>query len=136
MLGAFGPIWLLAAAGYAAHRWRLLGDGAVAVLGWFVFHVAMPAALVVTLAARPLAGFDARPVAAFAASTALVIGAGWLGASRLFDRKPGERAIWGMTGGYVNSANLGSRSRCRYLAASRFWSRSCCCRCSSSRPSS
>ena len=25
----------------------------------------------------------------------------------MFDRKPGERAIWGMAAGYVNSANLG-----------------------------
>jgi malonate transporter len=36
-----------------------------------------------------------------------VIGAGWYGAGRWFGRKPGEQAIWGMAGGYVNSANLG-----------------------------
>jgi predicted permease len=107
MVGAFVPIWLLAAAGYAARRWRLLRPSAVTMLGWFVFHVAMPAALFVTLGRTPLAGFDARPLVAFAASTALVIGAGWYSAKRLFDRKPGERAIWGMAGGYVNSANLG-----------------------------
>ncbi len=36
-----------------------------------------------------------------------VIGAGWLLAGRLFRRGPGERTIWGMAAGYVNSANLG-----------------------------
>ncbi len=107
MLHAFVPIWLLVAAGYAARRWRLLGDGAVTVLGWFVFHLAMPAALFVTLARTPLAGFDGRALAAFGSSTVLVTGAGWYGAGRFFDRKPGERAIWGMASGYVNSANLG-----------------------------
>jgi malonate transporter len=107
LLHAFVPIWLVVAAGYAARRWRLLGDSAVTVLGWFVFHLAMPAALFVTLARTPLAGFDGRALAAFAASTVLVTGAAWYGAGRFFDRKPGERAIWGMASGYVNSANLG-----------------------------
>ncbi len=60
-----------------------------------------------TLAKTPLSGFALRPMAAFAASTAIVIGAGWYSAGRWFGRKPGERAIWGMAGGYVNSANLG-----------------------------
>jgi malonate transporter and related proteins len=107
MLHAFVPIWLLVAAGYAARRWRLLGESAATVLGWFVFHLAMPAALFVTLARTPLAGFDGRGLAAFGSSTLLVTGAGWYGAGRFFDRKPGERAIWGMASGYVNSANLG-----------------------------
>ncbi|HUZ54984.1 MAG TPA: AEC family transporter [Streptosporangiaceae bacterium] len=107
MLRAFEPIWLLVAAGYVARRWRLLGDSAATVLGWFVFHLAMPAALFVTLARTPLAGFDGRGLAAFGSSTILATGAGWYGAGRFFDRKPGERAIWGMASGYVNSANLG-----------------------------
>ena len=51
----------------------MLGDSAVTVLGWFVFHLAMPAALFVTMARTPLAGFDARPLAAFAA----IGGEGW-----------------------------------------------------------
>jgi predicted permease len=107
MLRAFEPIWLFAAAGYAARRWRLLGDRTVSWLGWFVFHLAMPVALFVRLSRTPLTGFDGRQLAAFVASTAVVIGAGWYGAGRLFDRKHGERAIWGMAGGYVNAANLG-----------------------------
>ena len=109
---AFVPIWLLVAAGYAARRWpvlgrRLLGDRLLAVLTWSVFHLAMPAALFVTLARTPLTGFDLRPLAAFAVSTALIIGPAWYLAGRIFDRKPGERAIWGTAAGYVNSANLG-----------------------------
>lgn len=77
------------------------------MLGQFVFHLAIPAALFVTLAKTPLSGFDLRSLAAFAVSTVLVIGFGWYVAARFFGRKPGERAIWGMAGGYVNSANLG-----------------------------
>jgi malonate transporter and related proteins len=107
ILSAFEPIWLFAGLGYAARRWRLLSEKAVTVLGWFVFHLAMPAALFVRLTKTPLAGFNARPLGAFAASTVLVIGLGWYAAGRFFDRKPGERAIWGMSGGYVNAANLG-----------------------------
>lgn len=107
MLHAFAPIWLLAAAGYAARRWELLSDKAVSVLGWFVFHLAMPAALYVRLAQTTLAGFDARQLAAFTVSLVLTIGAGWYCAARLFDRKRGERAVWGMASGYGNTANLG-----------------------------
>src|SRR5258707_14815512 len=67
----------------------------------------MPTALFVRLSRTPLTGFDGRQLAAFSASTAVVIGAGWDCAGRLFDRKHGERAIWGMAGGYGNPANLG-----------------------------
>jgi malonate transporter len=107
MLHAFAPIWLLAAAGYAARRWGLLGDKAVSVLGWFVFHLAMPAALYVRLAQTALTGFDGRQLAAFTVSLVLTIGAGWYVAARFFDRKRGERAVWGMASGYGNTANLG-----------------------------
>jgi predicted permease len=107
MLRAFEPIWLFATVGYAARWWRLLGDTAVSVLAWFVFHLAMPVALFVRLSGTALTGFDGRQLAAFAASTAVVIGAGWYCAGRFFDRKHGERAIWGMAGGCVNAANLG-----------------------------
>lgn len=107
MLRTFEPIWLLAAVGYAARRWRLLGDTAMSVLGWFVFHLAMLAALYVRLAQTTLTGFDARQLAAFTAGLVLTIGAGSYCAARFFDRKHGERAIWGMASGYGNTANLG-----------------------------
>lgn len=107
LVAAFGPIWILTGAGYLA-RWRgLLADNGAVVLGQFLFHIAIPAALFVTLAKTPLSGFAVRPLGAFAASTVAVIGAGWYVAGRWFGRKPGERAIWGMAAGYVNSANLG-----------------------------
>jgi predicted permease len=76
-------------------------------LGWFVFHLAMPAALFVTLSRANLTSFDIKPLIAFALSTALVVGVGWYVARRLFGRKPAEQAIWSMAAGYVNSANLG-----------------------------
>jgi len=107
LLAAFEPIWLLAGAGYLARRFGLLGDGADQVLGRFVFHLAMPAALFLTLSTMPLTHLANRGLLAFAGSTALVIGAGWLIAGRRFHRKPAERPIWGMAAGYVNSANLG-----------------------------
>ncbi len=107
MIAAFGPIWILTALGYAVRRAGLLDRSAASVLGRFVFHLTMPAALYLTLARLPLSGFEARSLAAFAVSTIVVIGTGWLLAGRLFHRRPGERAIWAMAAGYVNSANLG-----------------------------
>ena len=107
LIAAFGPIWILTGAGYLARRRGLLAENATVVLGQFLFHIAIPAALFVTLAKTPLSGFALRPLAAFAASTVIVTGAGWFVAGRWFGRKPGERAIWGMAAGYVNSANLG-----------------------------
>ena len=112
LVATFVPIWLLAAAGYAARWWRpfgrpVLGDRATAALGWFVFHLAVPATIYLTLAKSALAGFGGAPLAAFALSTAVVLGAGWVAAGKIFGRKPGERVIWAMAGGYVNSANLG-----------------------------
>ncbi|QDY07828.1 AEC family transporter [Micromonospora sp. HM134] len=107
LVSAFVPIWILTVIGYAACRWGLLGEAGAAVLGRFVFQLAMPAALFLALSRMPLSGFAGPPLLAFAASTAAVVGFGWFGASRLFGREPGERPIWGMAAGYVNSANLG-----------------------------
>ncbi|MBO4138910.1 AEC family transporter [Micromonospora tulbaghiae] len=107
LASAFVPIWILTAVGYAACRWDLLGEAAASVLGRFVFHLAMPAALFLALSRMPLSAFAGRSLLAFGVSTAAVVGFGWAGASRLFGREPGERPIWGMAAGYVNSANLG-----------------------------
>ncbi|MGA8112765.1 MAG: AEC family transporter [Actinocatenispora sp.] len=107
MLAAFGPIWILTAAGYGARRARIIDDHLANGLGRFVFHLAMPAALFLTMSRTPLSSFAGGSLVAFATSTVVVIGAGWLVAARWFGRKPGERAIWGMSAGYVNSANLG-----------------------------
>ncbi|HEY2792990.1 MAG TPA: AEC family transporter [Micromonosporaceae bacterium] len=107
MIAAFGPIWILTAVGYAVRRWGLLDDSATSVLGRFVFHLAMPAALFLTLERTPLSHFAGRSLLAFGVSSAVVLGTGWFGAARWFHRKPAERPIWGMSAGYVNSANLG-----------------------------
>lgn len=107
LLNAFIPIWVLTAVGYAARRRGLLGESAAAVLGRYVFHLAMPAALFLTLSATPLSSFDVRALIAFGASTGATLGVGWLASGRLFGRKQGERPIWAMSAGYVNSANLG-----------------------------
>lgn len=107
LIDAFVPIWTLTVVGYLARRRGLFDDAAAATLGSFVFHLAMPAALFLTMAGMPLSHFEWRSLAAFGASTALVISVGWLGLSKAFSRKPGERPIWAMAAGYVNSANLG-----------------------------
>ncbi|GLZ62391.1 AEC family transporter [Micromonospora sp. NBRC 107095] len=107
LVSAFVPIWILTAVGYAACRQGLLGEAAASVLGRFVFHLAMPSALFLALSRMPLSGFDGRSLLAFAVSTVAVVGFGWAAASWLFGRRPGERPIWGMAAGYVNSANLG-----------------------------
>lgn len=120
MVSAFEPIWILTAAGYLARRGGLLGDSAVSVLGRFVFHLAMPAALFLTLAGMPLSSLAVRPLAAFAVSTVAVMATGWYGARALFGRKPAEQPIWGMSAGYVNSANLGIPIAMRVLGSLSF----------------
>ncbi|MCX5114556.1 AEC family transporter [Streptomyces sp. NBC_00378] len=107
LLSAFAPIWILTAIGYAVGRSGLLGAQAEAVLGRFVFHVAMPAALFTMVSGARLNTFANASMVAFAAGTALVCGLGFLAAGRLFGRGTADRAIGSMTSGYVNSANLG-----------------------------
>jgi predicted permease len=107
LLSAFAPIWTLTAIGYAVGRSGLLGQQAEAVLGRFVFHVAMPAALFTMVSGARLDSFANPSMVAFAAGTALVCGLGFLTAGRLFGRGTADRAIGGMAAGYVNSANLG-----------------------------
>ncbi|MFJ7252382.1 AEC family transporter [Streptomyces sp. NPDC098085] len=107
LLSAFAPIWTLTALGYAVGRSGLLGEQAEAVLGRFVFHVAMPAALFLMVSRARLDAFANPSMVAFAAGTALVCGLGFAAAGRLFGRGTADRAIGGMASGYVNSANLG-----------------------------
>ena len=106
MLAAFLPIWALTLLGYVAGRFRLLGRDSDRVLGSFVFHLAMPAALFTSLSRTSLS-LSGPGIGAFALSTMLVTAAGFLLSRRRFDRKPGEATIGAMAAGYVNSANLG-----------------------------
>ncbi|MFE7403980.1 AEC family transporter [Streptomyces sp. NPDC057557] len=107
LLSAFAPIWTLTAIGYAVGRSGLLGEQAEAVLGRFVFHVAMPAALFTMVSGARPAAFANSSMVAFAAGTALVCGLGFVAVGRLFGRGTADRAIGSMASGYVNSANLG-----------------------------
>ncbi|MCX4786418.1 AEC family transporter [Streptomyces sp. NBC_01221] len=107
LLSAFAPIWILTAIGYTVGRSGLLGEQAEAVLGRFVFHVAMPAALFSMVSGARLDAFANSSMVAFAAGTALVCGLGFVVSGRLFGRGTADRAIGGMASGYVNSANLG-----------------------------
>lgn len=76
------------------------------MLGGFVFHLAMPAALFSVLL-RTRLSFSVPALGAFAASTVVTMAVGFVLSRRIFGRKPGEATIGAMTAGYVNSANLG-----------------------------
>ncbi|TXS42470.1 AEC family transporter [Streptomyces sp. OR43] len=107
LLSGFAPIWILTGIGYAAGRGGLLGDQAESVLGRFVFHVAMPAALFTMVSGSRPAAFAHPSMVAFAAGTALVSALGYAVSRRFFGRERAEAAVGGMASGYVNSANLG-----------------------------
>jgi predicted permease len=107
LLAGFAPIWLLTAVGYLVARSGLLGEQAELVLGKFVFHVAMPAALFTMLAKAPLGSFANLSMLAFAAGTLVASLLGWAAARWLFGRGTADQAISSMASGYVNSANLG-----------------------------
>ncbi|MCX5214206.1 AEC family transporter [Kitasatospora sp. NBC_00240] len=107
LLSAFVPIWVLTAVGYLLARTGLLGEHAEDVLGRFVFHVAMPAALFGMLARTPLGSFANASMLAFAAGTVLASLLGVAVSRWVFGRRPADQAISAMASGYVNSANLG-----------------------------
>lgn len=110
LISAFIPIWLLTSLGYLAARLRLVGPEpaeAEAVLGRFVFRLAMPAALFGTLAKTDLRSLANLSIAAFGTSTLIAYAAGMLVSRYAFRRPPGERALAGMAAGHVNSANVG-----------------------------
>ncbi|MEU1468055.1 AEC family transporter [Streptomyces sp. NPDC005761] len=107
LLSGFAPIWILTGIGYAAGRGGLLGEQAESVLGRFVFHVAMPAALFTMVSGSRPAAFAHPSMVAFAAGTASVSALGYAVGRRFFGRKRAEAAVSGMASGYVNSANLG-----------------------------
>ncbi|MGK5443038.1 AEC family transporter [Micromonospora sp. URMC 105] len=106
MLAAFVPIWVLTGLGWVTGRRRLLGGEAERVLGGFVFHLAMPAALFTALSRTRL---DVHPPAlgAFATSTAVTMALAFLLCLVVRRRDGGEATIGAMAAGYVNSANLG-----------------------------
>lgn len=107
LLAGFVPIWILTAAGYLVARSGLLGEQAEPVLGRFVFHVAMPAALFTMVSKARLGSFANTSMLAFASGTLLVSALGFVAGRSIFRRSLADQAISGMTAGYVNSANLG-----------------------------
>jgi predicted permease len=110
VLSAFIPIWLLTVLGYLAARFDLVGAGGAdveAVLGRFVFRVAMPASLFGMLARADLHALANTSIVAFGVSSLAACGLGFVLSTRLFGRGVPEGALVGMASGYVNSANLG-----------------------------
>lgn len=106
MLAAFVPIWVLTGLGWLTGRRRLLGGAAERVLGGFVFHLAMPAALFTALSRTELA-VRLPALGAFAASTAATMALAFVLCTVTRRRGRGEATIGAMAAGYVNSANLG-----------------------------
>ncbi|MGW4815998.1 AEC family transporter [Kitasatospora cineracea] len=119
LVSAFAPIWALTAVGWLAGRTGLLGADAEAVLGRFVFHVSMPAALFTVVARTDLASFADRWVLAFAAGT-LVASVLGLAAGLRAERSTAERTVAVMAVGYVNSGNLGIPVAAQVLGSASF----------------
>ncbi|ROR45594.1 AEC family transporter [Kitasatospora cineracea] len=119
LVSAFAPIWALTAVGWLAGRTGLLGADAEAVLGRFVFHVSMPAALFTVVARTDLASFADRWVLAFAAGT-LVASVLGLAAGLRAERSTTERTVAVMAAGYVNSGNLGIPVAAQVLGSASF----------------
>ncbi|MEU5382349.1 AEC family transporter [Kitasatospora cineracea] len=119
LVSAFAPIWALTAVGWLAGRTGLLGADAEAVLGRFVFHVSMPAALFTVVARTDLASFADRWVLAFAAGT-LVASVLGLAAGLRAERGTAERTVAVMAAGYVNSGNLGIPVAAQVLGSASF----------------
>jgi predicted permease len=119
MLAAFVPIWVLTGLGWLTGRYRLLGEGADRMLGGFVFHLAMPAALF-TAVSRSRLAFHPAALGAFAASTLLTMALGFVLCGRLLSRTPSEATIGAMAAGYVNSANLGIPVALQVLGSATF----------------
>lgn len=110
MLNAFIPIWLLTVLGYCVARFGLVGAGSAdveAVLGRFVFRVAMPASLFGMLARSDLHALANTSIVAFGASSLVACALGLVVATRVFKRDVSDGAVVAMASGYVNSANLG-----------------------------
>ncbi|MGW4893549.1 AEC family transporter [Kitasatospora sp. NPDC004240] len=94
LLSGFAPIWALTGVGYLVGRSGLLGPHGERVLGRFVFHVAMPAALFTMVARTPLDRFANASVLAFVAGTAVAMSLG-LFLLRLLSRRPGGATTGG-----------------------------------------
>ena len=110
MLNAFIPIWLLTALGYLTARFDLVGAASAdveAVLGRFVFRVAMPASLFGMLAKADLHALVNTSIVAFGVSSLVACGLGLVMGTRVFGRDVPNGAVVAMASGYVNSANLG-----------------------------
>ena len=110
MLNAFIPIWLLTALGYLTARFNLVGAVSAdveAVLGRFVFRVAMPASLFGMLAKADLHALANTSIVAFGVSSLAACGLGLAVGTRVFGRDVPNGAVVAMASGYVNSANLG-----------------------------
>ncbi|MEY9858439.1 putative permease [Catenulispora sp. GAS73] len=110
MLNAFIPIWLLTALGYLTARFDLVGAASAdveAVLGRFVFRVAMPASLFGMLAKADLHALANTSIVAFGISSLVACGLGLAMGTRVFGRDVPNGAVVAMASGYVNSANLG-----------------------------
>lgn len=125
MLSAFIPIWLLTVLGYLTARFNLVGAGSAdveAVLGRFVFRVAMPASLFGMLAKADLHALVNTSIVAFGASSLAACGLGLVLSTRLFGRDVPDGALVGMTSGYVNSANLGIPVAVQVLGSAVFLS--------------
>ncbi|MDI5962099.1 AEC family transporter [Streptomyces sp. SL13] len=107
MLPGFLPIWAIAALGWFAGRFNVLGADAQPVLGRFAFSFGMPALIFMTLAGSRFSEVANPGVLAFCCSLVVVFAVGLALSRWVFGRRQAEQSISAMAAAYVNSANLG-----------------------------
>ncbi|HEX6684842.1 MAG TPA: AEC family transporter [Candidatus Limnocylindrales bacterium] len=107
MLAAFLPLWTITALGWAAARFGWFDPAAQRALTSFAFHLAIPAVIFTTLAKLPVGELPVVPLAAFAASAALIFVLAYAVSRFVVKGERRERIIAAMASSYVNSGNLG-----------------------------
>ncbi len=107
VLSGFALLASVVAVGYLLGRFKVLGDGADAVLARLAFFVATPALLFTTLSGADLeAVFSASALVPLLCSTALAVAYALV--ARVAWRRPGtEVTIGALAASYVNGGNLG-----------------------------
>ncbi len=108
LLNVIAPVFAVAALGYAATRFRVIGEEGVKGLVLFVFDFAIPVLLFRALATIALP--EAIPwslLVAFYGGSAIVYALG-LAAGRFLFRRPFDQAtIFGMSAGFCNTVLIG-----------------------------
>lgn len=102
------PVFFIVGAGYLAVKYKLFADAGVTTLMMFTQNFAVPALLFLALYRLDFgAYFDLRLIFSFYTGAILCFALGYLGARRIFKRRPGESVAIGFGALFSNSVLLG-----------------------------